>query len=110
MRPTIEQYEAAVERMRQVEGGEVTEKDYPGWADSGHSAPPYRYAALEVRCVTADAPRWAHDLAVLAIEISGCMDMGSYTDGKHRWLRVRLDRDLTPEETLAAGERKWVNP
>lgn len=65
-----EQYEAALVRMRAVEGGVVEEGDY-----LTPDTPPYRYASLEIRCSGDDVRQVAGDMAALAAAVGGYLSL-----------------------------------
>jgi len=89
---TRTEYEAAVARMRAVEGGTLKEVDYEG--RDGRCS--YRHATLSVsggQCL-ARAPEWT----LLAVETGAYLTF--HASGEHH-LSVAVSRDLEPSEVAA---------
>lgn len=102
MRLSREAYEAALDELRRVAGGEVSETDY-----MTPTLGPYRLAIVKRRVNLDDAARIAHNLAMLAVEVRGCLWMVVGPD----WatVEVSITRDLSPEEADGLVAYRPVN-
>lgn len=88
---TRAEFDAAVEKMRAVEGGAVSVADY-----FPRAREPYRYGKLDIRCHFDMAPDRARELAELAIEIGGYLTMVVHAGVCS--LGLAVERELEEEE------------
>lgn len=90
-------FEEKVARLRQVHGGRVEVTDY---FPSDDSRRPYRFAQVVVPCGVNDYADRARELAILALEVGGCMSL--FTQYRPVQIYVSLSRDLTEDELIGA--------
>lgn len=102
MRLSREAYEAALDELRRVAGGEVSETDY-----MTPTLGPYRLAIVQLRVDLDDAARIAHNLAMLAVEVRGCLWM--FVGPDWATVEVSITRDLSPEEADGLVAYRPVN-
>lgn len=102
MRLSREAYEAALDELRRVAGGEVSETDY-----MTPTLGPYRLAIVKRRVNLDDAARIAHNLAMLAVEVRGCLWM--FVGPDRATVEVSITRDLSPEEADGLVAYRPVN-
>lgn len=102
MRLSREAYEAALDELRRVAGGEVSETDY-----MTPTLGPYRLAIVKRRVNLDDAARIAHNLAMLAVEVRGCLWM--FVGPDWATVEVSITRDLSPEEADGLVAYRPVN-
>lgn len=104
MRLSREAYEAALDELRRVAGGEVSETDY-----MTPTLGPYRLAIVKrrVNLDFEDAARIAHNLAMLAVEVRGCLWM--FVGPDWATVEVSITRDLSPEEADGLVAYRPVN-
>lgn len=102
MRLSREAYEAALDELRGVAGGKVSETDY-----MTPTLGPYRLAIVKRRVNLDDAARIAHNLAMLAVEVRGCLWM--FVGPDWATVEVSITRDLSPEEADGLVAYRPVN-
>lgn len=102
MRLSREAYEAALDELRGVAGGKVSETDY-----MTPTLGPYRLAIVKRRVNLDDAARIAHNLAMLAVEVRGCLWM--FVGPDRATVEVSITRDLSPEEADGLVAYRPVN-
>ena len=102
MRLSREAYEAALDELRGVAGGKVSETDY-----MTPTLGPYRLAIVQLRADLDDAARIAHNLAMLAVEVRGCLWM--FVGPDWATVEVSITRDLSPEEADGLVAYRPVN-
>lgn len=102
MRLSREAYEAALDELRRVAGGKVSETDY-----MTPTLGPYRLAIVQLRADLDDAARIAHNLAMLAVEVGGCLWM--FVGPDRATVEVSITRDLSPEEADGLVAYRPVN-
>lgn len=102
MRLSREAYEAALDELRRVVGGKVSETDY-----MAPTLGPYRLAIVQLRVDLDDAARIAHNLAMLAVEVRGCLWM--FVGPDRATVEVSITRDLSPEEADGLVAYRPVN-
>lgn len=91
MRLTREQYEAALEEMRTVAGGQLQETDY-----LTSTLGPYRLGLVRVRADHDDAAGITHDLARLAVDLRGSLWL--HVSERGATVEVTVTRDLSEGE------------
>lgn len=102
MRLSREAYEAALDELRRVAGGKVSETDY-----MTTTLGPYRLAIVQLRVDLEDAARIAHNLAMLAVEVRGCLWM--FVGPDRATVEVSITRDLSPGEADGLVAYRPVN-